>query len=66
MGGQSYDAQILIQNREEELIRQNRAAQAQRHWDAQAQLPLQNQTLGTVGTVGGGGGSGTPTATRRP
>ena len=53
MGGQSYDAQILIQNREEELIRQNRAAQHQRHWEAQAQLLLQNQTVG-------GGGSDTP------
>ena len=58
MGGQSYDAQILIQNREEELIRQNRAAQAQRHWEAQAQLLLQNQTVG-------GGGSDTPPATQR-
>ena len=47
MGGQSYDAQILIQNRDAELLRQNRAAQAHRHWNAQAQLPLQNQTVGT-------------------
>ena len=48
MGGKSYDAQIPIQNRDAELLRQNREAQARRHWGARAQLLRQNQSADTV------------------